>query len=89
MVIALNDEPVEVMLWPAPPSKVTVFELGVNVPPVLAQLPDIVKLPEGAVKVPLDKVNAPLTSAPPVEPVKIPPEMVKPPLRIWVAVEAK
>jgi hypothetical protein len=70
-------------------SKVTVFEPGVKIPPECAQLPDIVKLPEGAVSVPEDKIKSPFTSTAPVEPVKMPPEIVKPPLKVWVAVEAE
>ena len=69
------------------PLKVTVFVPGVNVPPVWDQLPETSNVPDGAVKVPKDKVMLVVATVP-VEPVKVPPLTVKPPLKVWVAVEA-
>lgn len=74
---------------PEVPSKVTVFEPGVKVPPVWAQFPDTVKAPLGAVRVPEDKVTAPFTSTVPVEPVKVAPETVTPPLKVLVLPEVE
>ena len=68
--------------------KVTVFEPGVNVPPDFAQLPETLNVPEGAVKTPLLKVTSVVVTAPPA-PVKVPPEIVKPPLNVCVAAPAR
>ena len=69
------------------PLNVTVFVPGVKVPPVWDQLPETSNVPEGAVKVPKDKVMLVVATVP-VEPVNVPPLTVKPPLKVWVAVEA-
>ena len=69
------------------PLKVTVLVPGVNVPPVWDQLPETSNVPEGAVKVPKDKVMLVVATVP-VDPVKVPPLTVKPPLKVCVAVEA-
>ena len=77
------------MAW-AEPFKVTVPELGVNVPPELDQLPDTLKLPEalGAVKVPDDSVTLVVVTVPD-DPVNVPPDTVKPPFKVWVPLDAK
>ena len=63
------------------PSNVTVPELELNVPPILDQLPLTVNVPvEGAVNVPLERVMVPPTSMFPVEPINVPPDMVRAPL---------
>ena len=69
------------------PLNVTVLVPGVKVPPVCDQLPETSNVPEGAVKVTKDKVMLVVATVP-VEPVKVPPETVNPPLKVWVAVEA-
>jgi len=69
----------------AAPLKVTVPELWVKLAPLLIQLPDTVKLPVGAVILPLPKVRF-VTVRLPVLPVKLPPEMVSPPLKVCAAV---
>ena len=66
---------------------VTVLVPGVKVPPVCDQLPETSNVPDGAVKVPKDKVMLVVATVP-VEPVKVPPLTVNPPLKVWVAVEA-
>ena len=70
------------------PLNVTVFVPGVKVPPVWDQLPETSNAPEGAVKVPEDKVMLVVATVP-VEPVNVPPLTVKPPLKVCVAVEAE
>ena len=72
--------------WPVPFS-VTVPPLEVKVPPELFQLPETFILPLGAVSVPDDNVTVAVVTVP-LEPVKTPPLTVKPPLKVWVAVEA-
>ena len=74
------------MDWPVP-FNTTVPLLWVNVPPLLDQLPETSNVPEGAVKVPEDNVMLVVATVP-VEPVKVPPLTVNPPLKVWVAVEA-
>ena len=76
------------MAWSPVPLKVTVPCPGVNVPPLFVQLPDTLKAPLGAVSVPLERITL-VTSTSPLEPVNVPPEMVSPPLKVWVAVPAK
>jgi len=72
------------------PSKITVLLPAVNVgEPEMVKSADTVNVPDGAVKVPLDRVSVLLTSTAPVEPVKIPPEIVRPPLKVCVPVEAE
>ena len=74
------------MDWPVP-FNTTVPLLWVNVPPLLDQLPETSNVPDGAVKVPDDNVMLVVATVP-EEPVKVPPETVNPPLKVWVAVEA-
>ena len=69
------------------PLNVTVLVPGVKVPPVWDQLPETSNVPDGAVKVPDDNVMLVVATVP-VEPVKVPPLTVNPPLKVWVAVEA-
>ena len=52
------------------------------------KFPDIFVNPELAVNVPLLSVTSVLVTAP-VDPVKVPPDIVKPPLNVCVAVDAK
>ena len=66
----------------------TVFAPGVNVPPDLDQFPETEKTPDGAINVPEFKAILVVVTAP-VEPVNVPPAIVKPPLKVWVAVEAR
>ena len=73
---------------PLDASNVTVLLPGVNVPPLFAQLPETVKVPEGAVRVPLERVKTPFTSTSPEDPVNVPPDTVRPPLKVCVAVFA-
>ena len=72
-------------------SKVTVPELWVNVGvPETVKSPDKFKAPDedGAVKVPPDSVNVPLTSTMPEEPENVPEDTVNPPLKVCVPVDA-
>ena len=56
----------------------------------IAKLPETFKVEVAWVKVPDDKVKAPLTSTAPEAPeVNVPPEIVIPPLKVWVPVEAE
>ena len=73
---------------PEDPLKVTVPVPGLNAPPVLVQLPDTLNAPMGAFRVPEDKVTF-VTFTSPVEPVNIPPDIVRPPLKLLVLVEAR
>ena len=67
-------------------SKVTVPELASKVPLVLDQLPLTVKSPkEGAVSVPDEIVTFPFTSRVVLPPENVPPEIVSPPSKVWVA----
>ena len=59
---------------------------GVNVPPVLLQLPATVNVPDGAVRVPLERVTSPSTSIAPELPVSVPPDTVSPPVNVCVCV---
>ena len=61
---------------------------GVKVPPLCAQLPDTSNVPDGAVNVPDDKVKLVVTTLP-LDPVNVPPLIVKPPLKVCVAVDAE
>lgn len=69
------------------PSKVTVPVPPVKVPPLLVQFPETVNEPVGAISVPLLNVIL-VASTMPVDPVNVPTEMVNPPLKVCVAVEA-
>lgn len=73
------------MVWEVP-SKVTVPELWVKIPPEWAKFPDTFSA-VGAVRVPEERVKAPFTSTVPELPVSVPPDMVNPPLKVCVAVE--
>ena len=73
------------------PLKVTalVSAPGVNVPPLFAQLPDTLNVPEGAVNVPELNVSLVVKTLP-VEPVNVPPLIFKPlPLNVCVPVLAR
>ena len=72
------------------PSRVTVPELWVKVPPEWVKLGETLNVPDedGAVRVPEEMVRVPLISTVPELPVNVPPDTVKPPLKVWVAVEA-
>ena len=77
------------IVWADVPLKVTVPLLAAKVAPLLVQLPETFNCPDDddAVKVPLFKVSVVVLTIP-LEPVKVPPEMVRPPLSVWVLVEA-
>lgn len=66
------------------PSKDSVPELWVKVPPEWSKFEDTLKVPDedGAVNVPEETVSVPLTSTVPVLPVNVPPETVSPPLKV-------
>ena len=68
------------------PSKFTVPELLVKVP-ALAQLPETFNVLVGAVNVPDEILTLVVLTVPPA-PVNIPPLMVRPPLKFWVALDA-
>ena len=70
------------------PVKVTVFVPGVNVPPVLDQLPETLKAPDGAVSIPELSIIL-LVAIVQVDPVNVPPDIVRPPLSVCIAVEAR
>ena len=70
------------------PLKFTVPLLLTKLPVVCDQVPDTLKVVEGAVNVPV-KSDTLLVVTVPVEPVKAPLLMVKPPLNVCVAVDAK
>lgn len=75
--------PSKVKAWP-PVALVKVAPLEI------AKLPETLSVDVACVNVPLDKVKAPLTSTAPDAPeVKVPPEMVRPPLKVWAPVEAE
>ena len=78
----LNDEPPEFKVcMPAALVKVTVFDPGVNVPPVFDQFPETLNVPDSAVNVPLLNVTS-VTETVAAEPVNVPPETTKfPPVR--------
>ena len=67
--------------------KVTLLVPGVNVPPLCAQLPVTLNVPDGAVNVPEDNATFVVVTSP-ADPVNVPPLMAKPPLNDCVAVDA-
>ena len=65
---------------------VTVLPPGVKVPPVLDQLPDTLKVLDGAVSVPLEIFTS-VAVIVPVDPVKVPPEIIRAPVPVVTAPE--
>jgi len=84
----LNELPPEFNVCVPAEVNVTVFAPGVKVPPVFAQLPETLNVPDGAVSVPLLSVISAVATVP-VDPVNVPPEIVRPPLNDWATVEAR
>ena len=84
----LKAVPPEVIVLPtAVALKVTVLAPGVNEPPLCAQLPVTLNVPDGAVNVPEDNATFVVVTSP-ADPVNVPPLMAKPPLNDCVAVDA-
>ena len=76
--------PLDSNVWVPVPLKVTVPEVCVNVPPVLAHVPDTLNVPEepGAVNVPNDMDMFVALTKLLEAPVKMPPAIVSPPLKV-------
>ena len=71
------------------PSKITVPELWLNTgDPETVKSPLTFIVPEGAVRVPAERITLPLLSTVPEDPVNVPPETVSPPPKVCVAVDA-